>query len=88
MNLLKTLYFTNYNTFTLQKESKEHFQALSKAPIIITEAVYTVKLISYLHSYAHLHCVVSNERIHQRASEISVVLAMTHLNASDWSMHS
>ncbi len=35
-------------------------QALSKTPIKITEAVYTVKCISYLDSYAHLHFVVSD----------------------------
>ncbi len=36
-------------------------QALLKTPIKTTEAVYSVKSISYLHSSAHLHSVVSDE---------------------------
>ncbi len=53
-----------HNAFIVQKESKDHFhwqsrvQALSKTPIQITEAVYTVKLISYLQT--NLHVIVSN----------------------------
>ncbi len=46
-------------------------------------------------SYTHLHFVVSDERIRQkevfsqRASEEKTnILAITHLNTSDWSLHS
>ncbi len=40
-------------------------QALLKTPIKTTEAVYSVKSISYFHSSAHLHSVVSDERVRQ-----------------------
>ncbi len=47
---------------------KEHFhwqsrvQALSKTPIKITEAVYTVKLISYLHIRTHVCTLLFQRR--------------------------
>jgi len=87
--LIKTLQLTNYNTFTVEKESKEHYQITFSSTLdVITGAVYTVILISSLH--AHLHFVVSDERSPQRAELIQRASeqSITHLNVSDWSMHS
>ncbi len=99
MNLIQRCKLTNYITFIVQNTAKEtyiikeHYNFTIKTPIIITEAVYTVKLISYLHR-THFCTVVSDERILQRFQSASApstkhhVSVVTHLNASDWSLHS
>ncbi len=62
-----------------------YFQVLSKTPIKITEAVYTMKLISYIFVHTFSLCCFwrenSPERCIQSASEEKRgILAMTHLN--------
>ncbi len=62
----------------------------------IAEAVNTVKRISYLQIHTHICTLLFFTRVFarkryfsQRASEEKAgILAMNHLNTSDWSLHS
>ncbi len=77
------------NIFTDSQEFK-HSQKLPLKSL----KLFTLWTEYLTDSYTHLHFVVSNERIRQKevfsqraSDENTSILAMTHLNASDWSLH-